>query len=266
MVRLMGLSRYIGIVLCIFLSISCQRVGTLKRHNSKNDTKEGLELPAISSSEQVIKHVGYTTSYNSTTLNPDWVAYELTFDEIQGNLKGKSSFCWDPDVKGRKSKREDYKNNQGWDKGHMAPKADMKWSVQAYEESFFLSNICPQNHDLNVGDWLKTENLARRMAEKYQRVYIICGPVFSDLTHGTLGENKVYIPDGFFKALMVQAGTSYRSIGFYMSNNAQKNHLRNYACTVDEIENLISRDLFTGLDDGIENSVESTYDLKFWGL
>ena len=234
MVRLMGLSRYIGIVLCIFLSISCQRVGTLKRHNSKNDTKEGLELPAISSSEQVIKHVGYTTSYNSTTLNPDWVAYELTFDEIQGNLKGKSSFCWDPDVKGRKSKREDYKNNQGWDKGHMAPKADMKWSVQAYE--------------------------------KYQRVYIICGPVFSDLTHGTLGENKVYIPDGFFKALMVQAGTSYRSIGFYMSNNAQKNHLRNYACTVDEIENLISRDLFTGLDDGIENSVESTYDLKFWGL
>lgn len=49
----------------------------------------------------------------------------------------------------------------------MAPRADMKWSVHVFEESYYLSNICPQNHDLNAGDWLKTENLARRMAEKY---------------------------------------------------------------------------------------------------
>lgn len=98
-----------------------------------------LELPAIKKGEQVITHIGYTTSYNSKTLNPDWVAYELTREEVQGEYKGKTSFCWDPDVKGRKSRREDYKNEEGWDKGHMAPRADMKWSVQAFEESYYLS-------------------------------------------------------------------------------------------------------------------------------
>lgn len=259
-------NRVLYICIILLVSLSCQRVGSSRRSSSRLVSKIRLELPAYLSTEQVIEHLGYTTSYNSTTLNPDWVAYELTFGELQGNNKGKSSFCWDPDVKGRKSRREDYTNDQGWDKGHMAPKADMKWSVQAYEESFYLSNICPQNHDLNAGDWLKTENLARRMAERYQKVYIVCGPVFSGLDHGTLGENKVYIPDGFFKALLVHTGNSYRSIGFYMSNAAQKNHLRHYACTVDEIEKLISRDLFVTMDDGIEDHVESTYDLQFWGL
>jgi endonuclease G len=142
----------------------------------------------------------------------------------------------------------------------------MKWSVQAYEESFYLSNICPQNHTLNGGDWLKTENLARRMAEKHGRVYIVCGPVFKDRKFGTLGERKVWIPDGFFKALLVPTGSSYEAIGFYMANEPNKNTLRTYAYSVDSIEKRISRDLFPGLNDSMESLVESRFNLKFWGL
>lgn len=225
-----------------------------------------LELPVIRTGEQVITHIGYTTSYNSKTLNPDWVAYELTKEEVQGEYKGKTSFCWDPDVKGRKSRREDYKNDQNWDKGHMAPRADMKWSVQAFEESYYLSNICPQNHDLNAGDWLKTENLARRMAEKYGRVWVICGPVFTCNRYGTLGENKVWIPDGFFKALLILKNDRYESIGFYMSNESQKNDLKYYIRTVDDLESFLRIDLFPSLSDSVEEEVESKCNRSIWGL
>ncbi|MBO5942086.1 MAG: DNA/RNA non-specific endonuclease [Bacteroidales bacterium] len=248
------------------LLISSFSAGSSDATQLRRDKPVRLELPAYSADEQVIEHVGYTTSYNSTTLNPDWVAYELTSAELQGEFKGKSSFCWDPLVKGRKSWREDYKNDQNWDKGHMAPKADMKWSVQAYEESFYLSNVCPQNRTLNGGDWLKTENLARRMAEKYGKVYIVCGPVFKDRKFGTLGEHKVWIPDGFFKALLVPIGPAYESIAFYMDNEPNKNTLRTYAYSVDTIEKMISRDLFPGMNDTMEAIVESHFKLKFWGL
>lgn len=234
--------------------------------SSAQSRKIKMELPAVKSGEQVITHIGYTTSYNSKTLNPNWVAYELTREEVQGECKGKTSFCWDPDVKGRKSRREDYKNEQDWDKGHMAPRADMKWSVQAFEESYYLSNICPQNHDLNAGDWLKTENLARRMAEKYGKVYIICGPVFTVNRYGTLGDNKVWIPDAFFKALLVWVNGKYESIAFYMTNESQKNDLKSYIRTVNDIEKMVRMDFFPALSDSVEETVEGQVNRNVWGL
>lgn len=260
------LRRIVFILLIITISLSCCRVGNTRRKFSGQERIVRVELPSVTHDEQVIDHIGYTTSYNSNTLNPNWVAYELTSWELQGESKGKNSFCWDPLVKGRKSNREDYKNNLDWDKGHMAPKADMKWSIQAYEESFYLSNICPQNHQLNAGDWLKTENLARRIAEENTKIYIVCGPVFKDRKFGTLGENNVWIPDGFFKALLVFSGTTYESIGFYMSNEPQKNNLRSYVTTVDDIEKLISRDLFISLEDKLEDVVEGRVNYSFWGI
>ena len=55
----------------------------------------------------------------------------------------------------------------GYDRGHMAPAADMKWNKQAMEESFYMSNICPQNPNLNRGDWNDLEEKSRQMAKKY---------------------------------------------------------------------------------------------------
>ena len=258
------MKRYI--LLCFLLTVWGLGGLCFAQSFGSRDRGSKLEMPVIRTGEQVITHIGYTASYNSKTLNPDWVAYELTKEEVQGEYKGKASFCWDPDVKGRKSRREDYKNDQNWDKGHMAPRADMKWSVQAFEESYYLSNICPQNHDLNAGDWLKTENLARRMAEKYGRVWIVCGPVFTCNRYGTLGDNKVWIPDGFFKALLILRNGRYESIGFYMSNESQKNDLKYYVRTVDELESLLHIDMFSDLSDSVEEEIESKYNRSVWGI
>ncbi|MDR2844216.1 MAG: DNA/RNA non-specific endonuclease, partial [Candidatus Symbiothrix sp.] len=101
---------------------------------------EKLEIPAAieGRKEQIIEHTGYTVSYNQEWKIPNWVAYELTKDEIEGVTPRGKAFIPDPAVHGVSATTDDYKNS-GYDRGHMAPAADMKWSKQAMNESFYLS-------------------------------------------------------------------------------------------------------------------------------
>ena len=119
-----------------------------------------LELPKITAQDNVIIYTGFTVSYNTSTLIPNWVAYELTATEVEGQYPRKGQFGQDFSFRGRQAMREDY-SNSGWDKGHMCPAADLKWSEKTMYESFYLTNICPQNHELNSTDWLTLEKLAR---------------------------------------------------------------------------------------------------------
>ena len=157
-----------------------------------------LEYPDYADTEHIVEYSGFTVSYNHTTLVPDWVAYELTADELVVRYSSKSSnFSRDPSLKGRQASREDY-SRSGWDKGHMAPKADLRWSERSYWESHYFTNVCPQNHQLNGGDWNSLENTVRRWAKKYGRVWVVCGPVFDSCRYGTIGDAGVQVPDAFF--------------------------------------------------------------------
>lgn len=240
----------------------------IRSSNAKSDkiVKEKLEIPAYSKDEDIVSHIGYTASYNHEMLIPNWVAYELTAEECEGTLKGKESFCWDPELNGRQPNREDYKNDAQWDRGHMAPKADMKWSVQAYEESYFLSNVCPQNRSFNSGSWASTEKFSRRIAHRYGSAYIVCGPIVTTNQYGTLGEPKIVIPDAFYKAILVKKGQSYSAIAFVMQNIPEKQSIKCCSMSVDNLEQMIGRDLFVGLDDEIETNVESWVNYSDWGI
>ena len=105
---------------------------------------ESISLPAKikGRTEQIIKHTGYTVSYNEDWKIPNWVAYELTAAEVQGDEPRSNKFVPDPDVWGETATNFDYKG-KGYDRGHMAPAADMKWSRKAMKESFYYSNILP---------------------------------------------------------------------------------------------------------------------------
>lgn len=230
--------------------------------------QQPMEWPKLRPREEVFVHLGYASSYNRHTLIPNWVAYELTNEEAnpEAKVKGKDSFRWDPYTHGTETAfREDYKNEDGWQRGHMAPRADMRWSVQAYEESFFLSNICPQNGALNSGDWTTTENLARRIATRYGSVYIICGPIIGTNRHGTLGVHRVVIPDAFFKAMLVRVDGSFHSIAMVLPNEPEHHDPQYYWCTVNDLEERLGMDLFPGLDDRIEEDVEGCIDTRIWG-
>lgn len=227
----------------------------------KGTANQKIELPSYSNEEDVIEYSGFTTSYNHETLIPNWVAYELTAEELKPVYTSQSStFSMDFDVKGRQASREDY-SHSGWDKGHMAPKADMRWSEKSYWESHYFTNICPQNHELNAGDWNTLEIRVRAWARKFGRVFVICGPIVGENTNGTIGKKGVLVPDAFFKAILVPYNDNFTAIAFIMSNNGQHHKLSEYTCTVDDLESRIGRNLFVALDDMGLDTTESRLDL-----
>ena len=136
---------------------------------------DALEIPVMQSRTggQLIKRKGYTLSYNADYKTPQWVAWELTGKETKGKEERTNKFLPDPDVRGAKAYSNDY-TKSGYDRGHMAPAAYMKWSKQAMAESFYMSNICPQNPNLNRGDWNDLEEKSRQWAKKYGAVYSAC--------------------------------------------------------------------------------------------
>ena len=232
---------------------------------SKGISGSLLEMPKITASDNVITYTGFTVSYNTKTLIPNWVAYELTDVEVDGQFPRKGQFGMDLSFKGRQAMREDY-SNSGWDKGHMCPAADLKWSEKTMYESFYLTNICPQNHELNSGDWLTLEKLGREWAKKFDKVYIICGPIITNNTNGTFGSNKVVVPDAFFKAFLTVKNNVFNTIAFIMPNTSGHKRIQEYAVSVNDLEDIIGIDIFTNIYDRYEEMVESDVYFKNSGL
>lgn len=215
--------------------------------------------------EQVIEHIGYTVSYNPNWLVPNWVAYELTVDETGGEQERSNHFKPDPLVEGDPVVTSDY-SKSGYDRGHMAPAADMKWSEQAMRESFYMTNICPQLHNLNAGDWKDLEEMARSWAQQYGSIYIACGPIV-EADYPTIGKtHTIAVPAAFYKVFLRQTNKGWTSIGFIMPNQAGNRPLMTYMLTVDEVEAQTGLDFFYNLPDSIEAQVESDYDISYWTL
>ena len=225
------------------------------------------ELPRLNNHqpEQVIEHLGYTVSYNPQWLVPNWVAYELTNSETYGEQERSNHFKPDPLVKGDPVVTSDY-SKSGYDRGHMAPAADMKWSEQAMRESFYMTNICPQIHSLNAGDWKDLEELARDWAQQYESIYIACGPIM-EANYQTIGKtHSIAVPSAFYKVFLRKTRNGWTSIGFIMPNKAGNRPLMTYMFTVDEVEVQTGLDFFYNLPDSIESQVENTYSVSDWTL
>lgn len=219
---------------------------------------QALEIPIYESSRggQVIKHTGFTLSYDADYKTPQWVAWELTAAEAEGDVQRTNDFEPDPDVRGAKAYHSDY-TRSGYDRGHMAPAADMKWSEKAMRESFYMSNICPQNRNLNKGDWKELEELERTWATSYGAVSIAAGPIYTSKKPRRIGANKVAVPDAFFKVLLVGYPKSPKAYGFIFSNVAGSHPLTYYQLTVDEVEERTGMDFFSALPDEVENKIEA---------
>lgn len=242
------------------VAVAALTVGFLavKGPDDRTPLPQSFELPEYSEDEDIVRHLGYTASYNHTTLIPNWVAWELTDEETRGQEDAQCSFSRDPDVRLPKASREDY-SHSGWDKGHMAPRADMRWSAQALEESYYFTNICPQDHEMNSQAWRKIEEMTRRLARRYGSVCVVCGPVPAD-SYASIGEAGVMVPAGFFKALAVNTEKGLQTVGFLVENNPQFFSPKHYAVTVDSVEALIGRNLFPLGDEAAEQG----FDWNVW--
>lgn len=230
-------------------------------HQAQPKTGKGV-------SDKKIEHKAYSLSYNKDFKVPNWVFYELTREEIEGRLERSNNFQPDPDIKREDAAQlEDYRHS-GWDRGHMAPSMDMNWRADVLDESYFLSNMCPQGHDFNSGIWLDLEHEVRYWAKRDSAVCVVTGPVLPKSkkdNYRRLPQSKVLIPDYFYKIVYAPfAKNGPRAIAFIMPNELQSKTLGSFAVTVDSVEHLTGIDFFSILPDDLEERVESQINKRDW--
>jgi len=220
-----------------------------------------VSLPA-SIPSIILRRKAYTTSYNSETHNPNWVAWHLTAEHVDGEIPRLRYFIEDEQVPTPRATNEDYKGS-GWSRGHMCPAGDNKWDEVAMRESNLLTNICPQHSSLNSGLWNVIERDCRKWAKRYEDLYIVCGPVYLNREHETIGLNKVVVPEAFYKVIL-RLTPEPAAIGFVVRNNEGKKKKDQFVNTVDDVERITGIDFFSALPDDIENKVEAKADINDW--
>lgn len=231
----------------------------------EGEQADGLEIPLYTKgtlSETIKKRYSYTLSYNHDTKTPNWVAWTITSKHASGSVQ-RMDFHDDEDMPAPKGYLSDYYNS-GYDRGHMCPAGDNKWSEKAMEDCFLITNMCPQNNSLNRGAWNSIEQQCRSWAKKYGKVYVVCGPIYLNQQHRKIGKNKVVVPEAFFKVVL-RMGKNPQAIGFICRNQSQKGKKKtDFVNSVDEVERITGYDFFSKLPDDIEDKVEARADINEW--
>ncbi len=224
---------------------------------------DGLEAVAIPSglTSQIKEYTGFTLSYNKDNKTPNYVVWELLGSEVSSEVSRSDNFWQDKDIDGC-TKHSDY-TGSGYDRGHMCPAADQKWSVDAMNDCFVMANMCPQLHDLNAGAWETLESKERVWAKRDSAVMIIAGPIYVD-GETYIEKSKVRVPDAFFKVLVAPYLDEPRGIAFVYPHMKCPGNMQDYATTIDEVEKITGFDFFSALPDEIENAIESTYSFTEW--
>lgn len=181
----------------------------------------------VVSADLYICHKEYAVAYSFKSKNPIYTTEYLVASHI-GKAKRTNDFRVDPAVpKQYQSKPKDYvhaKCNDGrCDRGHMTPDQDFSATHETTSESFFMTNMVPQNYKNNEVIWKAMEVMIRKyVATHPEGVYVISGPVYKSATpSSTIGADKVWVPDYLFK-VVIDAKTG-KSIAFYMPNNPESN-------------------------------------------
>jgi endonuclease G len=232
--------------------------------NSDERSVGNFDFLPSSSTKQIVKHQYYTLSYNEAHEQAEWVAYELKKDYIKNNNFKRPFFIEDDKVKTGSADWRNYKNSN-YDKGHLCPAGDMEFALDAYNETFFTSNISPQVRNFNNGVWNRLEQKVRYWAVKYDGIYVITGGVLES-SLSKIGKENVSVPKFFYKILLDNSGENLKMIGFLIPNSESDKPLYTFVVSVDYIEKVTGINFFPKLNDNIENQLEKRNDYKNWSF
>ncbi len=222
-----------------------------------------LELPLVTAQSEVIQHTGFALVYSEPHEQARWVAYELTRDEVLNKVASRTNrFLPDSKISTGSAADSDYVRS-GYDRGHLAPAADMAWSEDAMRESFFFSNISPQVPAFNRGIWKNLEELLRDWAITDTSLCIVTGPVLRD-SLPVIGVNQVAVPDYYFKVILVMTKRKQQGIGFLMPNDGTSRPIHDFAVSIDSVQSLTGLNFFYQLPDSVEHVLETTVCLPCW--
>lgn len=210
----------------------------------------------------VKEYEGFTVDFNPENKTPNYVSWILHSHETEGATSRSNKFWTDSELEGCPETR-DY-SHSGYDRGHMCPAGEQKWSDEAMHHSFVMANICPQKHELNTGAWKTLEDKERVWAKRDSAIVIVAGPLYDTSDIETIGNNKIRVPSAFFKVLLAPYASPMRAIGFVYPNMKCEGNMQAYAVSVDDVEKMTGMDFFAALPDEIENDIEAVVSFKEW--
>lgn len=247
---------YIVLGIMVFALLSCkketvdeavvqdQESGFVSGQNSTDSLYTYAYLPT-STTRQIVKHQYYTLSYHEKFEQAEWVAYELKKEYLKGANYKRPYFIEDPKVTTRSADWRNYKKS-GYDKGHLCPAGDMEFDQNAYNDTFYTSNISPQDHNFNSGIWNRLEQKTRYWAEKYNDIYVVTGGILKD-SDKTIGTEKVTVPKCFYKIILTKTGKEHKAIAFLIPNEDSKKSLYDFVVPIETLEKMTGIDFFPNL-------------------
>ncbi len=221
-------------------------------------------LPAHTPEAQVIAHRAYTLLYSEAHEQAAWVVYRITDEQLRTSVERTDDFRSDPLVTTGSATLDDY-SGSGFDRGHLAPAAAMAWSPEVMSESFYLSNMSPQEPGFNRGIWRVLEGEVRGFAQLHGEVFVVTGPVLGD-SLPTIGPSGVSIPEHYFKVVLDYREPGLEGIAFVLDNAAVGGPLEAFAVSIDSVESLTGIDFFPVLPDPTEDRIEGSIKFEHWSF
>ncbi|MDE6559679.1 MAG: DNA/RNA non-specific endonuclease, partial [Muribaculaceae bacterium] len=253
------------VVTVVFAVFAYRKEDSLRSAGSNDRSDVTGHIPnlhiAAGSDGKIKDYEGFTVAFNKSNRTPDWVGWELTADEAYGSESRSDNFWCDYALEGC-AEPADYRNS-GYDRGHLCPAADQKWSPAAMSDCFVMANMTPQDHALNAGAWATLEEKERLWAKRDSAIVIVAGPVYKDSDRKHIGSG-VRVPSAFFKVLLAPYLPTPRAIGFIYPNMRAPGNMADYSMSVDRVEAATGLDFFSSLPDSIENIVESHASFTEW--
>lgn len=208
-------------------------------------------------------YASHTLSYDQVKRTPRWVAEHLSETKLKGEAERKHcKFRPDPTIpEAFTAHNEDYLGS-GWSRGHMAPAGDNKASLQSMSETFYLSNIVPQNYENNAGFWNRFEMYCRDLTKRFEDVWIVSGPLFlptegqdgkRSVSYQLIGKSNVAVPTHLFKVVLARSSVSSDTLalGAFVVPNQPigfDHPLTEYQVSLSELESLSGLTFFPKLD------------------
>ena len=218
-------------------------------------------LPS-STTDNLVAHEHFMLSYSEHFEQAEWVGYLLKKEHLTYDVRKRPYFIEDPKVKTKSADWRNYKGS-GYDRGHLCPAGDRRFSKQAYNETFYTSNISPQDKYFNAGIWNRLELQIRQWTKKYGTLVVFTGGV---LEKGLIeiGEEDVDVPKYFYKVVARGDIDNLKLIGFLMEGVESKKPLEQFTVSIDEIEKLTGINFFEKLENEIEAKLEREVVTKNW--
>ncbi|MCR9228589.1 MAG: DNA/RNA non-specific endonuclease [Flavobacteriaceae bacterium] len=230
-------------------------------NGSRTNVVDSSFLPSSTTGE-IVEHRYYTLSYSEPHEQAEWVAYTLKLEHLTYDDRERPYFIEDPKVSTKSADWRNYRAS-GYDRGHLLPAGDRRFSKQAYNETFYTSNISPQDKHFNAGIWNRLEQQVRYWCKKNGELFVVTGGVLEDGLP-EIGDENVDVPRAYYKIVLTGSSGNAKVLAFLIPAEERKEPLQDFLVTIDEVEKRTGINFFEMMPETWQSRMESKVDTDGW--